>query len=69
MRSRTCARASIARPTMSRSTRRSWSRRWCDDGQVLTQSMAIMEYLDETHPKPPLLPKDPVGRARVRALR
>jgi maleylacetoacetate isomerase len=39
-----------------------------DDGQVLTQSLAIMEYLEETHPEPPLLPKDPVGRARVRAL-
>jgi maleylpyruvate isomerase len=30
--------------------------------------MAIMEYLEETHPNPPLLPKDPVGRVRVRAL-
>jgi maleylacetoacetate isomerase len=39
-----------------------------DDGQVLTQSLAIMEYLEETHPEPPLLPKNPVGRARVRAL-
>ncbi|WP_130619900.1 maleylacetoacetate isomerase [Dyella amyloliquefaciens] len=39
-----------------------------DDGRVLTQSMAIVEYLDETHPTPPLLPDDPVGRARVRAL-
>lgn len=39
-----------------------------DDGQVLTQSLAIMEYLEETHPEPPLLPKDPVGRARVRSL-
>lgn len=39
-----------------------------DDGNVLTQSLAIMEYLDETHPEPQLLPKDPVGRARVRAL-
>lgn len=38
------------------------------DGQVLTQSLAIMEYLDETHPVPPLLPADPLGRARVRAL-
>ncbi len=35
---------------------------------VLTQSMAIIEYLDETHPEPPLLPRDPLGRARVRAL-
>lgn len=39
-----------------------------DDGQLLSQSMAIIEYLDETHPNPPLLPRDPVGRARVRAL-
>lgn len=39
-----------------------------DDGAVLTQSLAIMEYLEETHPEPPLLPKDPVGRAQVRAL-
>jgi maleylacetoacetate isomerase/maleylpyruvate isomerase len=38
------------------------------DGPVLFQSLAIMEYLDETHPQPPLLPKDPRGRARVRAL-
>jgi maleylacetoacetate isomerase/maleylpyruvate isomerase len=39
-----------------------------DDGQLLGQSMAIIEYLDETHPNPPLLPKDPLGRAQVRAL-
>jgi maleylacetoacetate isomerase len=39
-----------------------------DDGQLLSQSMAIIEYLDETHPEPPLLPRDPLGRARVRAL-
>jgi maleylpyruvate isomerase len=39
-----------------------------DSGEVLTQSLAILEYLEETHPQPPLLPKDPVGRARVRAL-
>jgi maleylacetoacetate isomerase len=39
-----------------------------DSGEVLTQSVAIMEYLEETYPEPPLLPKDPVGRARVRAL-
>src|SRR5713101_4720658 len=38
------------------------------DGPVLFQSLAIMEYLDETHPDPPLLPKDPRGRARVRGL-
>jgi maleylpyruvate isomerase len=39
-----------------------------DDGQVLTQSLAILEYLEETRPEPPLLPADPAGRARVRAL-
>ena len=39
-----------------------------DEGQLLGQSMAIIEYLDETHPEPPLLPRDAVGRARVRAL-
>ena len=38
------------------------------EGPILFQSIAIMEYLDETHPNPPLLPKDPRGRARVRAL-
>ena len=38
------------------------------DGDVLTQSLAIIEWLDETHPKPPLLPSDAAGRARVRAL-
>jgi maleylacetoacetate isomerase/maleylpyruvate isomerase len=36
--------------------------------QRLSQSMAIIEYLDETHPHPPLLPTDALGRARVRAL-
>ena len=36
------------------------------DGPVLFQSLAIMEYLDETHPNPPLLPKEPRARARVR---
>ncbi|MGZ5186947.1 MAG: maleylacetoacetate isomerase [Caldimonas sp.] len=35
---------------------------------VLTQSLAIIEYLDETHPEPPLLPGDALGRARVRAI-
>ena len=39
-----------------------------DNGDVLIQSLAIMEYLDETHPEPPLLPKDPVARAHVRAV-
>jgi maleylpyruvate isomerase len=38
-----------------------------DDGQRLIQSLAIIEYLDEFHPQPPLLPSDPVERARVRA--
>lgn len=37
-------------------------------GQKLTQSLAIIEYLDEVHPQPPLLPPDALGRARVRAL-
>jgi maleylpyruvate isomerase len=37
-------------------------------GDVLIQSLAIIEYLDETHPDPPFLPKDPIGRAQVRAL-
>jgi maleylacetoacetate isomerase len=38
------------------------------DGHVLTQSLAMIEYLDETRPQPPLLPSDPPGRARVRSL-
>ena len=38
------------------------------DGETLIQSQAIIEYLDETHPEPPLLPRDAAGRARVRAL-
>jgi len=37
-------------------------------GDVLIQSLAIIEYLDETHPEPPLLPKDPIARAQARAL-
>jgi maleylacetoacetate isomerase/maleylpyruvate isomerase len=39
-----------------------------DGDGVLTQSLAIIEYLEETHPQPPLLPAEPLGRARVRAL-
>lgn len=39
-----------------------------DGDRVLTQSLAIIEYLDETHPQPPLLPADPLQRARVRAI-
>jgi maleylacetoacetate isomerase len=39
-----------------------------DSGDVLIQSLAIIEYLDETHPQPPLLPRDPIQRAKVRAL-
>jgi len=38
------------------------------DGEKLSQSMAIIEYLDEKHPLPPLLPADAAGRAKVRAL-
>jgi maleylpyruvate isomerase len=39
-----------------------------DAGSVLTQSLAIIEWLDETHPEPPLLPKDLLRRAKVRAF-
>ncbi len=39
-----------------------------DGDHYVHQSLAIIEYLDETHPEPPLLPADPLGRARVRAL-
>ena len=39
-----------------------------DGGARFNQSLAIIEYLDETRPDPPLLPKDPRGRARVRSL-
>jgi len=38
------------------------------DGAVLTQSLAIIEYLDEKYPQPPLLPHDPLGRAYVRGI-
>jgi maleylacetoacetate isomerase/maleylpyruvate isomerase len=39
-----------------------------EDGTRLNQSLAIIEYLDETHPQKPLVPKDPLARARVRSL-
>lgn len=39
-----------------------------DGGELLSQSMAIIEYLDETHPDPALMPREPLARARVRAL-
>jgi maleylacetoacetate isomerase len=39
-----------------------------DGDRVLTQSLAILEYLEETHPEPAILPQDPLARARVRAL-
>lgn len=39
-----------------------------EDGQFMSQSLSIMEWLEETHPEPALLPKDADGRARVRAL-
>ena len=39
-----------------------------EDGTRLNQSLAIIEYLEEKHPRPPLLPSDAVGKARVRGL-
>ncbi len=39
-----------------------------DDTDTLTQSMAVLEYLEEVYPEPPLMPKDPLARARVRAI-
>jgi maleylacetoacetate isomerase/maleylpyruvate isomerase len=38
------------------------------NGEVLAQSIAIMEYLEETHPAPPILPKEPIARAHARAI-
>ena len=38
------------------------------DGRVLTQSLAILEWLEETHPEPPIMPKDPFDRHAVRAM-
>src|ERR1700756_3968565 len=37
-------------------------------GKVLIKPLTIIEYLDETHPEPPFLPKDPIARAKVRGL-
>jgi maleylpyruvate isomerase len=39
-----------------------------DDGRIVTESMAIIHYLEETHPEPPLLPREPYLRARARML-
>src|SRR3979490_2545108 len=39
-----------------------------DAGAIITQSLAIIEWLEETHPEPPLLPEDPLRRAKVRAF-
>lgn len=39
-----------------------------DEGAVLTQSLAIIEWLEETHPEPALLPADPLARAQARAF-
>ena len=39
-----------------------------DGGAVISQSLAVIEYLEETHPQPPLLPRSPLERARVRSL-
>ena len=39
-----------------------------DAGAIMTQSLAIIEWLEETHPEPPLLPNDPLRRAKVRAF-
>ena len=39
-----------------------------DDGRRLVQSLAIIEWLEERHPAPPLLPREPIARSRVRSL-
>lgn len=39
-----------------------------DSGDVLIQSLAIIDYLDDIHPQPPLLPRDPIAKAKVRAI-
>jgi maleylpyruvate isomerase len=39
-----------------------------DAGAIITQSLAIIEWLEETHPEPPLLPNDPLRRAKIRAF-
>jgi maleylacetoacetate isomerase len=39
-----------------------------DEGAIITQSLAIIEWLEETHPEPPLLPNDPLRRAHIRAF-
>jgi maleylpyruvate isomerase len=39
-----------------------------DNGEILTQSPAIIEYLEEAYPEPPLLPSDPIARAKIRAF-
>ena len=39
-----------------------------DAGTVVGQSLAVIEYLEETHPQPPLLPRSPLDRARVRSM-
>ena len=41
---------------------------FCDGDQIITQSLAIIEYLEEKYPEPALLPKEPIMRAKVRAL-
>lgn len=41
---------------------------WIEDGHAISQSLAIIDYLEETHPEPALLPKEPFARARVRQI-